>query len=327
MSELVKAIAIHGGAGARNKTQADLDNMSWQREGLMEIVQRGRDMLLDEKPGLSVAVQTLVDLEAHPAFNAGYGASPRVKRTKKGKIKRRYELDAGIMDGETGEYAAVAGVTVMQHPSIVAYEVLRNSRYTLFAGNGANRLAKKVAGYEGIPVLKNSLALETPYRRTRFEEWLADQENQPEKPLGDTVGVLVFDGKKFVAASSTGGPLGVELGRVGDLFVPGAGMWATDYGAACVSGNGEDIIYDQVARKAVEGMPHNDDRSNWVSPGLFPIDNLQRVIENRSGGVIGLNRSGDLCAAKTTKYMPLVYWRSGTDQPISYQFLNTVDFN
>src|SRR5260221_63325 len=73
----------------------------------------------------------------------------------------------------------------------------------------------------------------------------------------DPVGLLVRapDGR-FAAALSTGGWILLLAGRVGDVPIPGAGIYVTADGAAAATGAGELIIDAMLTRDALDAV-HN----------------------------------------------------------------------
>ena len=73
-------------------------------------------------------------MENSPLFNAAKGAVFTAEGTN--------ELDASIMDGETLNAGAVAGVTTIKNPINLAYEVMVNSEHVLLSGKGAEQFAK-----------------------------------------------------------------------------------------------------------------------------------------------------------------------------------------
>ncbi|SQC91277.1 Isoaspartyl peptidase precursor [Cedecea neteri] len=72
-------------------------------------------------------------LEECPLFNAGIGSV----FTSEGK----HELDACVMDGNSLDAGAVAGVSHIRNPILAARLVLENSPHVLMIGEGADRFA------------------------------------------------------------------------------------------------------------------------------------------------------------------------------------------
>jgi isoaspartyl peptidase/L-asparaginase-like protein (Ntn-hydrolase superfamily) len=107
----------------------------------------------------------------------------------------------------------------------------------------------------------------------------------------DTVGVAVraADGR-FGVALSTGGYSLVLRGRVGDVPILGAGLYAGPAGASAATGTGERVIEEGLARE-VHG---------WLADGVSPKEAAERAVAKLKGkGDIGIIVIGptDLAAA------------------------------
>jgi len=94
------------------------------------------------------------------------------------------------------------------------------------------------------------------------------------RPGGDTIGVLArsADGR-FAAALSTGGWTVVLRGRVGDVPIPGAGLYAGPAGAVAGTGLGEKIIDVQLARTVY----------GWLEAGVPAGEAVRRGIALTGG--------------------------------------------
>ena len=102
------ALAIHGGAGTIQRESMSAEQEAEYRAKLKEALQAGYQVL--EQGGTSLdAVEAAIQLmEESPLFNAGKGAV----FTNDGKN----ELDAAIMDGQTHQAGAVAGISHIKSP-------------------------------------------------------------------------------------------------------------------------------------------------------------------------------------------------------------------
>jgi len=109
-----------------------------------------------------------------------------------------------------------------------------------------------------------------------FERSIADAglartlDHEPVDAGHDTVGVAVraSDGR-FGVALSTGGT-GITLrGRVGDVPILGAGLYAGAYGAAASTGTGERIVEAGIARKVQE----------WLAAGATAEEAAKRAVD------------------------------------------------
>jgi beta-aspartyl-peptidase (threonine type) len=201
------ALIAHGGAKdiARDEEEGN-------KEGLHIAIQLGCKILEDGGTALDAVTEVVKSLEANPAFNAGiYGSVSN----EDGDI----EMDASIMDGETLDIGAFAGVRNIEHPVLLAKALLRDKAIFL-VGGGVVKFAREhnlpsVAQPELIKASKGC----------------------------DTVGCIARDKKgNLAAATSTGGLKGSRAGRVGDVPLPGCGFYADNKrGAVSCSGEGESI--------------------------------------------------------------------------------------
>jgi beta-aspartyl-peptidase (threonine type) len=238
------AAIAHGGVGAKVE----------HADGCRRAVDAALATLEQTGDPLEAAVAGVVVMEDDPRFNAGTGAIVRLD----GSI----QMDASVMDS-SGRFGAVAGIERVRNPVKVARAVLETPHLLLIA-DGATRFARAL----GMPDFDPS----TPERREAAERvkarlrtraadlspfWRGDQWrarwNYPRsmEELGltasergsDTVGVAVRarDGR-FGVALSTGGTGIVLRGRVGDVPIFGAGLFAGANGAAAATGTGERIV-------------------------------------------------------------------------------------
>ena len=121
-------LLVHGGAW--DITNAVLDE---HRAGLQEALDTGRVPLHREAGALTVVTETGAALEAHGAFNAGYGAM----LNQDGEA----ELDAGLMAGATLDYGAVVATRRLAHPVRVARRLLtEEGRVRMLAGEVRERV-------------------------------------------------------------------------------------------------------------------------------------------------------------------------------------------
>ena len=117
------ALVIHGGAGVIERGAMTPETEAAYRSAMQAALDRGEAVLDEGGSSLDAVVAVIHGLEDDPLFNSGRGAV----FTAAG----RNELDASIMDGETLNAGAVAGVTQVRHPISLAREVMENSRHRL----------------------------------------------------------------------------------------------------------------------------------------------------------------------------------------------------
>ncbi|WP_103027303.1 isoaspartyl peptidase/L-asparaginase family protein [Salinibacter altiplanensis] len=251
-------LLVHGGAW-----DIPDDAVDAHREGLQSVLEES--VLRTEGPlhqnetealaGVAMATRAL---EAHGAFNAGYGAM----LNQDGQA----ELDAGIMKGTTLDYGAVMATRRLKHPVDVACRVLEDGegRVRMLAGEGAERFAESM----GIDLVSNE-TLVHPRERQRYERTRTQAgANHPSQSFrsgdadlrgGDTVGAVMRDASgALAAATSTGGTPFKPPGRVGDSPLPGAGFYADAHVAVSATGWGEAIAAVGLARSVRERVRRGD---------------------------------------------------------------------
>jgi len=234
-------LAIHGGAGV---ARGDLDaaGLAEARAALETALRAGHAKLQAGAPALEAVKAAITVLEDAPSFNAGRGAV----FTHDG----RNELDAAVMDGASGRAGAVAGVTRVRNPILLADAVMTSSPHVMMVGEGAEAFAKT----QDI-ALVDPAYFRTERRWQQLQRALeAERGAQPQAaaPSGDawpyfgTVGAVALDaGGRLAAGTSTGGMTNKRYGRVGDAPIIGAGTWAD---ARCaVSGTGWGEYYIRAA--------------------------------------------------------------------------------
>jgi isoaspartyl peptidase/L-asparaginase-like protein (Ntn-hydrolase superfamily) len=240
---------------------------------------------------LEAAVAGVVVLEDDPRFNAGTGSVVRLDG-------HTIQMDAAVMRSD-GRFGAVAAIENVKNPVRVARAVA-DTPHLLLAGDGATRFARTLGMPFYDPTTPESLAktrktqarllagdpsLPLAWRsfdwraRWNFERTIEEAGLAPAtetKPAGaadaghDTVGVAVRarDGR-FGVALSTGGTAITLRGRVGDVPILGAGLYAGPHGAAASTGTGERIVEAGVARKV----------HDWLAAGATAQEAATRAVD------------------------------------------------
>jgi isoaspartyl peptidase/L-asparaginase-like protein (Ntn-hydrolase superfamily) len=247
---------------------------------------------------VEAAVAGVVVLEDDPRFNAGTGAIVRIDG-------RTVQMDASVMRSD-GRFGAVAGVENVKNPVRVARAVM-DTPHLLLAGDGATRFARTLGMPFYDPTTPESLAriqktqarllagdpsLPAAWRsfdwraHWNFERSIEEAGLSPTKAKDanardakaggaadaghDTVGVAVRarDGR-FGVALSTGGTAITLRGRVGDVPILGAGLYAGPRGAAASTGTGERIVEAGIARKVHE----------WLAAGATAQEAATRAVD------------------------------------------------
>lgn len=290
-------MVIHGGAGTIDKQLMTPEKEQAYHDALAEALQRGYELLNEGKPALD-AVQAAVNvLEDSPLFNAGKGAV----FTHEGKN----ELDASIMDGQTLQAGAVAGVSTIRNPIDAARAVMERSEHVMMVGRGAeafaaaqgcdtvppsyfftqerwDQLQRVIAEEEGSRAAFNDAAI----RESRISG-IADADRK----FG-TVGAVALDKDGNLAAgTSTGGMTNKRYGRVGDSPIIGAGTYCNNETAG-ISCTGWGEFY-------IRGVAANRVSALIELKNLSVVDATRQVVDEigamgGDGGIISLDKSGNV---------------------------------
>src|SRR5258708_11078206 len=149
------ALVAHGGAGNAGPGI----ERSERRRGMMAAIRLGAGILRGKGSALEAVVAPVAALEDHPLFNAGYGSL----LNSEGNV----EMDASVMHAEpvfsdskprgkgsdrthshdadyTVSAGAVAVVSRVRNPIMLARAVMEHSPHILMAGPGAENFARKV---------------------------------------------------------------------------------------------------------------------------------------------------------------------------------------
>ncbi|MDF1685111.1 MAG: isoaspartyl peptidase/L-asparaginase [Legionellaceae bacterium] len=225
------AILSHGGSGS---SQDDSD-------GPLAAANVGMELMKHGYPALDAVIHAVVLLENDPRFNAGTGSQLR-------SDEQTIQMDAACMNS-TGDFGAVACVEAIKNPILLAEKVLLNSPHIILAGDGARIFAK-------------TYNLATPP---------LNQTNLRNKPGSacDTVGAIAFDGLTFAASLSSGGLANSVIGRVGDVPLPGCGLFCGPVGSVACTGDGEFIAL-KILAKTVYG---------WLEQRMHPEDAGQKAMD------------------------------------------------
>ncbi|WP_375291586.1 isoaspartyl peptidase/L-asparaginase family protein, partial [Qipengyuania sp.] len=172
-------------------------------------------------------------------FNAGKGAVYTWDET--------HELDASIMNGADRAAGAVAGVTTVRHPILLARKVMEDSPHVMLAGRGAEAFASE----KRLELVDNSF-FDSPSRLEALKRLKAENLSALDVDIKfGTVGAVALDTHGHLAAgTSTGGMTGKRWGRIGDAPIIGAGTYADDRACAIsATGWGEYFIRVGVAHE------------------------------------------------------------------------------
>jgi isoaspartyl peptidase/L-asparaginase-like protein (Ntn-hydrolase superfamily) len=251
-------------------------------------------------PALDAAIAGAQAVEDDPNVNSvGYGGLPNSIGT--------VSLDACVMDGQTLNCGAVAGVENIKHVAALARRVMEKTPHILLVGEGAKLFALQ----QGFP-LENLL---TP---KSLEEWEKSRPNQP-KPAKmqpappdegyfshDTVTVLCLDKKGALGGVCTTSGLAHKLpGRVGDSPLIGHGLYVdTTAGAAGGTGVGEEIIRIGGSLTIVEAMRAGKSPQDACELAVKKVNStaVRRGVHPARVAFLALDaqgRTGAACTART----------------------------
>jgi beta-aspartyl-peptidase (threonine type) len=283
-------VAIHGGAGT-------LLELGAYRESMQGILRRVRERAAAGAPALDLVEYAVTLLEDDVLYNAGRGSVLNAR----GEV----ECEASIADGRTLDVGGVVNVSGVKNPVCLARTVLEHSPHVMLVGAGAGAFAKQ-----------HEVSLESPEyfitesRREQLEK--AQQEGKivldhsdsdkvrpvEDKKLG-TVGAVAIDAQgNLAAATSTGGIVNKQFGRMGDSAVMGAGVYAEN-GLCAVSatGYGEQFLRTSLAKHIAEHRRYTQaDGQAAAEAGILFL----KMKANGLGGVIVLDNEYRVGVAHNT---------------------------
>ena len=281
-------IAIHGGAGAITRAALSQEQELRYIQALSDIVETGQRMLEAGRSALDVVTEAVRLLEECPLFNAGIGAVYTRDET--------HELDACVMDGNTLQAGAVAGVSHLRNPILAARLVMEHSPHVMMIGEGAENFAI-AQGMERV----SADVFSTPERYAQLlvaraeDKTVLDHSGTPldENNKMGTVGAVALDVfGNLAAATSTGGMTNKLPGRVGDSPLVGAGCYANNANVAVsCTGTGEVFIRALAAYDIAALMDYG---------GLSLSEACERVVMEKlpalggSGGLIAIDHEGNV---------------------------------
>lgn len=280
------SIAIHGGAGTLDRKDMTPEQDAAYRKSLKAALDAGKAVLAAGGSALDAVTSVVTRLEEDERFNAGKGAVFTWDGT--------HELDASIMDGSTRAAGAVAGVTTVRNPILLARKVMEDSPHVMLAGRGAEQFAQE----KGLELVANSW-FDTPQRRDALDRMKREKLSALDVDIKfGTVGAVALDMKGNLAAgTSTGGMTGKRWSRIGDAPIIGAGTYAEN-GACAVSGTGwgEYFIRVAVARTICARIAMKGDSAQAAADAT--IADVGRL--GGDGGVIVVSAAGDAIFSMNT---------------------------
>ena len=284
-------IVIHGGAGTILKENMTDSLETAYKVVLEEAVRSGHEILANGGTSIEAIQRTINIMENSPLFNAGKGAVFTNEGTN--------EMDAAIMDGETLNAGAVAGVTTVKNPINLAFQVMENSPHVLLSGKGAEQFAAERGleivdpsyfytenRFQSLQKVKEAEKMKTDNKTAFYDPYIK------ESKFG-TVGCVALDKNGNIAAgTSTGGMTNKKWNRIGDVPIIGAGTYANN--ATCaVSGTGWGEYF-------MRGVVAYDISAMMEYKNMSLEEAAKEVIQNKltelggEGGIIAIDNKGNI---------------------------------
>lgn len=296
------ALVIHGGAGTMDRNDLTPEIEKQYTEVLTKALHVGDSVLANGGTCMDAIEKTIVIMEDSPLFNAGKGAV----FTHEGLV----ELDASVMDGQTLKAGAIAGVRDIKNPIRVARKVMEQSEHVMLTGAGASQFAKE-QGFE--PVDNSYFYTEKRYKA--LQELLKKEREATQNDKHGTVGCVALDRYGNIAAgTSTGGMNNKKYGRIGDSPIIGAGTYANNKtGAFSCTGHGEYYIRLGFSRDISALMEYKR-----LSLRKACREEIRKLTElGGTGGVIGIDRKGNIAMEFNTSGMFRGYIKSTGEQEVA----------
>jgi beta-aspartyl-peptidase (threonine type) len=283
-------IITHGGAG-----RIEIEDLKKRRGVIISVSKKGHEVLESTNSALDAATEVVVQLEDNPLFNAGTGAVL--------SLAGQAELDAAVMTGDL-QAGAVACITEVKNPVLVARKVMEESDHVLLSGEGAVRFAR----FMGFPAHN----VVTEQKQKLLQKRLKDHESLHHMPKitkyvreFGTVGACAWSDGKLAAAGSTGGMVGHLPGRIGDTPMIGGGIYANEFGAVTCTGHGECILKLCLAKSACDAM-----KSHSAQEAIDMVLNEASRFKCKCG-LIAVDKDGNVGLAFNTKEMIWAYSVNG----------------
>lgn len=269
------AIAIHGGAGVKDRHDLTPTLEEKYLQGLRQSLMAGYFVLANEGSAIDAVESAVAVLEENELFNAGRGSVFNADG--------RHEMEASIMCGQRVDAGAVCGLRNVRNPIRLARKVLEESNHLFLNGEGAETFARE-----------RNLYFEPDeyfYTKERYEQLISAKLSKP-RGTG-TVGAVALDSfGNLAAATSTGGLTNKKYGRIGDSPVIGAGTYANNSTCAVsCTGDGEFFIRSVAAYDISALMEYG---------GLSVKEACNRVIMQKlvniggEGGAIAIDNKGNI---------------------------------
>lgn len=280
--DYVPVVVLHGGAGTIPQDD-DPQRIAAHKDALERALRLGHEALAQGVSAVEIVQRVVCSLEDDPCFNAGYGAVYTARKT--------HELDAAIMSGEERSCGAIAAVSRVRNPIVLARKVMEQSEHVFLVGRGAEAFGEQA----GVTMVEPSY-FDTPQRLAAFERAHRRHTQNPEQPPFEdekkgTVGAVVLDQQgRLAAGTSTGGLTYKSFGRVGDTPMVGAGTYADkETCAVSCTGTGEEYIRHSIAHELSARMRYLGESVTQAAKHL-----VHEVLSPGDGGLIAVDAQGNV---------------------------------
>jgi beta-aspartyl-peptidase (threonine type) len=314
------ALVLHGGAGNITSKNFPTERQKEYQLVLKKALNKGYQVLENGGKSIDAVQQTIAVLENSPLFNAGKGSV----FDSEGKNR----MDASIMDGKTLNSGAVAGVTNIKNPILLARAVMDKTKHVLLSGKGAEIFAEQ----NNIPFENDAYFytkrqadyLKKVQKREREKSLESisqnnskvNTQNETFKKYG-TVGCVALDKNgNLSAGTSTGGLTNKKYDRIGDSPLIGAGTYANNKtcGVSC-TGVGEYFIRTLAAHEISSLMRY---RKYSAKQAIAEVIHNQINNLGGEGGIIVLDNKGNIAWDFNTKGMFRAYKKSTGEYEIKF---------
>jgi beta-aspartyl-peptidase (threonine type) len=281
------AIAVHGGAGTILRSLMTPQKESHYKGAIKEALDAGYEILSAGGNATDAVTAATEKLENNILFNAGKGS---VFTANGG-----HEMDASIMDGRTLEAGAVAGISNLRNPVLLARAIMEHSPHVFFVGEGAVAFAKQHGlQFEADDYFFSDFRYKQLQSAQQTSDVMLDHsaETDEDKKFG-TVGAVACDQYgNIAAATSTGGMTNKPPGRVGDSPLIGAGTYANNQTCAIsCTGHGELFIRAVTAYDVHAQMLYG---KKSIAEATFDVVMNKLAAIGGDGGLIGVDANANV---------------------------------
>ncbi len=283
------SLVIHGGAGDLSKKaikelteKTGITDLEKRYEtALKECCELGEKVLKNNGSAKDAVLQCISFMENNELFNAGKGSSAN--------CKKKFRLEASIMNGKDGSYGACALINKVKNPIKLAEKIMSSKKVAKFIG-GSHATYKLAKEYD----------LETVSPRYFRSKYRTKLNNINKHHNYGTVGAVALDTfGNIVAGTSTGGLFEKEKGRIGDTAIPNISTFADNkIGGISLTGKGEYIIKKAIAYDIIARMKYKNISMEKAIKEILP------QLEKNNVGIIGIDaKTGKTSMNFNTKRM------------------------